>query len=250
MGKPGDKYIVGSRPNYNVWGTITLSRDSVGEDGSHYIFIRGEDNSEGLAWKVTTEGYVYRPNPDRSFPTNSFRLCAELGSRWKLSSSNQSSDSIIFTGDEVIDVLGKDRNAKRFVTLSLYLGEWVPIFENFVIDTFGLVLTRDLNHGEESYRLLGAVINGVYHGDPRPVNVVTETTLVDSLARIDKGIFRIPNVLSDTAIQVYNLRGNLVLSTSCSTTGFVDLTSLPKGIYVVAFSGSSSSGRRFRVLVE
>jgi len=243
MGASGDRYIIGERP-YRVYNIGEIDRDSVDAIGGRYIYLKSlPDGPSLLNYYVSADQRVFVPDASKKLFAEPYRLCDGIGVTWKRFTDTNSVDSIVYAGIEELDVLGGIRLAQRFVTLTVFDGEWIATTEEFVIDTFGVVLIRDIHHGTESFRLLGAYLGGIYYGDPLPVSVRQGIGRNDTVRVIDR-ILHLPEGFPiDSTFFIYDLRGRVVFTGIPPMSATVNLATLPVGIFVVAGSDFKNSPR-------
>lgn len=250
LGKPGDRYISGDRNNYTIYSVGGIGRDSTDSMGTRYIWSAGlKDSIQKLAYIVTKDQRVFS-GTNKSFEY--YRLCDTVGTIWKkYPNSDSTSDRILYDGLKPVDVMGGMQLAHRFVRISWFREAWEPIDEEFVIDSFGLVLIRDLWHGVESYRLIGAYLGGVYYGDPRPVSVIEQQEAAESIQYVRDGTLRLDGMCDEgSVITVLDLRGLIVYSGKASADCSVDVTSLIKGIYTVSIVSASGRTQSNLIYIE
>lgn len=247
-GKAGDTLYYGgeSRPwdggptQYGVRYTRVITKDSTSPDGSRFWWFLGagpdaafmQHPSGGVS--LLFSGVVQEPM---------YGMC-DIPDRVYRSSG------MVYLGLDVILLFGKPTLAQRYAKYRFY-GDSAKYAEldYFVVPQFGEVLEYETHHGIEQIRLVGAVVNGVRYGYAATITSVAEEPTALPL-RIEGDVLRASGAItSGSEVQVYDLRGQLVLRMPIEPHGSVSVAALSSGLYMALVVDPRSGARTTPVRV-
>jgi hypothetical protein len=246
FGTAGDTLYYGSErwgsgpTEYAVQYTRVITKDSTAPDGGRYWWtLRGGpdpvimQHPSGAVSLIFT-GVVQEPK---------YGMC-DIPDRVYRSSG------MVYLGLDVILLFGKPTLAQRYAKYRFYgdSAEYAEL-DYFVVPQFGEVLEYETHHGIEQIRLVGAVVNGVRYGYAATITSVAEEPTALPL-RIEGDVLRASGAItSGSEVQVYDLRGQLVLRMPIEPHGSVSVASLSGGLYMALVVDPRSGARTMPVRV-
>ncbi len=248
FGKAGDTLYYGGEivpwgggdTSYYIQYSRVITKDSTADDGSRYWWFLGagpdaafmQHPSGGVS--LLFSGVVQEPM---------YGMC-DIPDRVYRSSG------MVYLGMDVILLFGKPTLSHRYAKYRFYgdSAEYAEL-DYFVVPQFGEVLEYETHHGIEQIRLVGAVVNGVRYGYAATITSVTEEQATLPL-RIEGDFLRASGAISSgSEVQVYDLRGLLVMRMPIEPHGSVSVASLSGGLYMALVVDPRSGTRTMPVRV-
>ena len=187
------------KPQYNY----TVLRDSIGEDGSKYLFFFDPPLYYGANYRIDTNGNVYRA-PQFSYYLE-YKLSADSGDTWMvqdLGEGNITKARVEGTFKTII--FGEIVDAKRIGYYELYEGDTtitetsLRFLTNVIARGFGLIWSY-AEGATWPTQLQGCIINGKKYGTVVSVEEIEEITFDISLNQ------NYPNPINPTTNIEYTL---------------------------------------------